>query len=129
MLFVSMILLPLVQAIFYQNPQLFVGRYLMPVLGAFACILAAGWERLNIGKWLLAKLFRIANSQLPIVLLSLFALLTPLAFLTPAYNTPISRNNQPALLTFEDVAQVTNLEANMVYLQDKEGQRPYADIR
>ncbi len=124
--FFSMVLLPLFQAIFYQNPQLFVGRYLMPALGAFACMVAAGWERLEIRDWRLGTRFSISNLQSLISFF--FALITPFAFITPAYTTPISQSNQPALLTFEDVAQVTSIDSKLVYVQDKEGQRPYADI-
>ena len=117
--FFSMALLPLVQAIFYQNPQLFVGRYLMPALGAFACIIAAGWRELGAGRANKPGLFA----------LGAFALITPFAFIAPAYSTPILRNDQPALLTFEDIAQVTHIKGELVYLQDKEGARPYADIQ
>ena len=65
--FFSMVALPLVQAVFFQTPQLFVGRYLMPALGAFACMVAVGWQRLEVGDWRLKTRLPISNlSNLPI---------------------------------------------------------------
>jgi hypothetical protein len=92
-------------------------------------MLAAGWEkweRLEIRDWRLGT--RLSISNLQSLISFFFALITPFAFITPAYTTSVSRNEQPALLTFEDIAQVTHLESKLVYVQDKEGQRPYADI-
>jgi len=129
--FVSLLLPSLYQAVFFQNPQLFVGRYLMPALGAFACIVASGlafWVhwRPALSNWLDRGLT---------AALAVFALVVPLAYLQPAYATRlVNLPPQPALLTFETsarqpVAQVLSADTAFVYLQDREGPRPYAHVR
>jgi 4-amino-4-deoxy-L-arabinose transferase-like glycosyltransferase len=186
MLGIAMMLLPGYRAIYYQDPALLPGRYLMPALAAYAGILGFGWAilGLEIGDWRLlaelrnsklivqitktkdqrletdstganslisnpksqipfretpfsslkSKMAEIQNlkSKIAVVLLALFALWVPFAYIAPAYALPHvthTGNDTPALLTFEDVAQVTAVDASSTYLNDREGARQYAHVR
>jgi hypothetical protein len=56
----------------------------------------------------------------------------PFAIIAPAYAAPAvtkTDGNVPALLTFEDVAQVTGVNASTAYLDDREGKRQYAHVQ
>ncbi|MCL4505148.1 MAG: hypothetical protein M1434_03880 [Chloroflexi bacterium] len=146
LLSIAMMLLPGYRAIFYQNPDLLPGRYLMPALAGYAGIVGFGWATLltGIGDWRLEiDRLRISNLQsrlsgirLPLpqllaVILGLFDLYVPFAYIAPAYTLPNvnkSADNAPALLTFGDLAQVTGVSAETVYLADREGQRHYAHV-
>lgn len=121
MLGIAMLLLPGYRAIYYQDPSLLPGRYLMPALTAYAGILGFGWAKIGNLK-----------SKIPVILLAAFALWVPLAYIAPAYALPhITRTGSdiPALLTFEDVAQVIAVDASTTYLNDREGARQYAHVR
>jgi 4-amino-4-deoxy-L-arabinose transferase-like glycosyltransferase len=126
---VSMMALPLYRAIYFQDPALMPGRYLMPALTAYACLLGFGWASL------LVVGYRLSNNQQPIAkavvsVLGLFALITPFAFILPRYAPGlVAQDDKPALLTFSDLVQVTNVSAHTAYLPDREGDRHYARVR
>ena len=44
---VMLMVLPLYRAIYFQDPMLMPGRYLMPALTAYACLLGFGWAIVN----------------------------------------------------------------------------------
>lgn len=123
----SMMLLPLYRALYFQSPALLAGRYLMPALGAYSCALAFGWASL-----LSAPRLRPVRPGVFAAVGLTFAVLavaTPFALLLPAYIVPVTQGAQTApLLTFEDKAQLVALDANNVYLQDSEGERQYAHV-
>jgi hypothetical protein len=128
---VAMMILPLYRAIYFQSPALLPGRYLMPALAAYACLLGFGWQEV-IGNWsLVIGRTRVANYQLPITLgLGLFALVVPFAFIAPRYAPPlVAANDRPALLTFNELVQVTDVSARTAYLPDREGNRHYARVK
>ncbi|HEY3342572.1 MAG TPA: glycosyltransferase family 39 protein, partial [Anaerolineae bacterium] len=186
MLGLAMMLLPGYRAIYYQDPALLPGRYLMPALAAYAAILGFGWAILGLEIADRRLLVELGNSKLivqivktgdqrleadshgadsyfsnpksqislrkspfsnlksriektqnvksriAVVLLALFALWVPFAYIAPAYALPhITRTGgeRPALLTFEDVAQVTAVSASTTYLNDREGARQYAHVQ
>lgn len=121
--------LPLAQALFFQNPDLFVGRYLMPALGPVALLLALGWRTLC------SRLAHRAHRFFHLALsgaLALNAIAVPIFTLGPAYYTPITHNinnnNNAALLTFDDVVQVTQVSGSSYIANDPDGQRPYARV-
>ena len=65
------------------------------------------------------------------VVLGLFALAVPFAYIAPAYAPPPLRhtsNDVTALLTIGDIAQVIDVSATATYLADREGMRHYADV-
>jgi 4-amino-4-deoxy-L-arabinose transferase-like glycosyltransferase len=130
-----MMALPLYRAIFFQDPMLMPGRYLMPALTAYACLLGFGWATLSAER---KAQNAERNDQLPITnyqsliipsALAGFALLIPFLFILPRYApTLIAANNAPALLTFGNLAQVTRATARAELLPDREGMRPYARV-
>ena len=147
MLGIAMMLLPGYRAIYYQSPALLPGRYLMPALAAYAGILGFGFWILDFGLKIRTRrtrsdepisdpkspISKIQNpkSKIVVVLLAAFALWVPFAYIAPAYAPPqITKTNSdaPALLTFEDVAQVTAVNAETTYLADREGMRQYAHV-
>jgi 4-amino-4-deoxy-L-arabinose transferase-like glycosyltransferase len=149
----AMMALPLYRAIYFQDPALMPGRYLMPALTAYAGLLGFGWAHLlAVGYWLTN------NSRDPhsdprdeerdrgqqliskaiAAGLALFALIVPFAFIQPRYAPAlISANQDPPLLTFGDpsassgqaLAQVTGVSAHTAFLPDREGMRHYARVR
>ncbi|MCL5998804.1 MAG: hypothetical protein M1546_22510 [Chloroflexi bacterium] len=117
---IAMLVLPGYRAIYYQSPALLPGRYLMPALAAYAGMLGFGWAT-----------FSLAPRALTL-LAAAFAWLVPFAYIAPAYAPPPVTHDaapRPALLTFEDVAQVTAVDATTTYLDDREGKRHYAHVR
>ena len=149
MLGVSMLLLPGYRAIYYQDPSLMPGRYLMPALAAYASLLGFGWAtlgnwrlgignmRLEIRDWRLAKMQSLIShlqspfSKISVILMAAFSLWVPFACIAPAYALPQvthTGSESPGLLTFEDVAQVTAVNASTTYLDDREGARQYAHV-
>jgi hypothetical protein len=150
----AMLLLPGYRAFFYQNPALLPGRYLMPALVAYSGMMAFGWVslgqalstsklewwqklkgRLSVGRSVIQSIIperRLHTSQVVAVAMALGVLLVPFGVIAPAYALPSIQNtpdSTPALLTFEDVAQVTSVTASTVYLSDREGMRHYAHVR
>jgi hypothetical protein len=150
---VAMLLLPTYRALFYQDPALLPGRYLLPALCAYMSVLGYGWYTLL--QSILITTDRYENGTLRIgdqvqhferydvknnllglapvmaVLCGLLVLAAPFLVIAPAYAPPPisqSPDNTPALLTFEDVAQVTRVNAEVTYLSDREGQRHYAHV-
>ena len=138
--FISMGLPSVAQAVFFQNPQLFVGRYLMPALGAVAIGIAAGWHFWSqqwkrpindAGEKHRQEVITVA----PAFALAAFALLIPFVYLRPAYAAKmVSAASPTPLLIFQTaeqqpVAEVMSVDARFVYLQDREGQRPYAQVK
>lgn len=132
----GMMALPLYRAILYQDPALMPGRYLMPALGAYVCLLAYGWraflqlagvppsprEGQRVG-WALPTTALAAG-------LMALALGTPFAMLQPAY----AANTRPptqttALLRFGGAVELANIEAQNIYLPDREGTRQYARVK
>lgn len=141
-----MMALPLYRAIFFQDPMLMPGRYLMPALTAYACLLGFGWASWGsaIGDWRFkrqeprTKTETEPKSQLPIThyplliasALALFALVVPILFILPRYTPNLTAvNDAPALLTFGDLAQVTGVSARTELLPDREGMRQYARVK
>jgi hypothetical protein len=154
LLAIAMVLLPGYRAFFYQSPTLLPGRYLMPGLVAYAGIVGFGWVllgreigrsawRLGIRDWrfeiksgflrnLQSRISNLSVSQFITVLLAVAVVLVPFGVIAPAYALPAIQktpDTTPALLTFEDVVQVTSVNAETTYLQDREGQRHYAHVR
>lgn len=150
----AMLLLPGYRAFFYQSPALLPGRYLMPALVAYSGMIAFGWislaqttrdsknellqrviGRLSVGRSVIQSSMpglRLHMSQVVTVFLALCVLLVPFGVIAPAYALPAIRNTPDtaqALLTFEDVVQVTAVTASTVYLSDREGMRHYAHVR
>ena len=144
---IAMLLLPGYRAVFYQNPDLLPGRYLMPALSGYAVLIGYGWAVLLAGlrDWRIGKRSRtpsgltsrqarapLALPQIAVVMLAIFALCVPFAFIAPAYALPAiqkTAESASALLTFGDIAQVTAVSASTTYLADREGQRHYAHVR
>ncbi|MCS7056455.1 MAG: glycosyltransferase family 39 protein [Thermoflexales bacterium] len=126
MLGLSMMLLPLYRALFYQDPALMPGRYLMPALTAYASLLGFGWSVL-IERWTAAahKLtFALAAG------LAAFALVVPFAFIWPRYQPGlIASGDNTALLTFGDLVQLVDATARTDFLPDREGMRHYARVK
>jgi len=127
-------LLPLAQALYYQSPDLFVGRYLMPTLGPVAMLLAAGLAQIADRSLLLQREGPGVRTILPIALtaiLATHALAVPIMVLRPAYYTPIIQSTNdatPVLLNFDNTVQVLSVDAEMYIANDPDGQRPYARV-
>jgi 4-amino-4-deoxy-L-arabinose transferase-like glycosyltransferase len=134
----TMMALPLYRAIYFQDPALMPGRYLMPALTAYAGLLGFGWGFIGnsvTGNWRTP----ITNYQLPVAAaLAVFALIVPFAFIRPRYAPAlVAANQDPPLLTFGDpsagsgqaLAQVTGVSAHTAFLPDREGMRHYARVR
>jgi 4-amino-4-deoxy-L-arabinose transferase-like glycosyltransferase len=136
-----MMALPLYRAIYFQDPMLMPGRYLMPALTAYACLLGFGWASLsgerssqNESKDAQVqpnKQPRITHYALPIsIALAIFALLAPFLFILPRYAPNlIAASDAPAMLTFGNLVQVTEVTARTELLPDREGMRPYARVK
>jgi 4-amino-4-deoxy-L-arabinose transferase-like glycosyltransferase len=121
MLAISMMILPLYRALFYQDPALMPGRYLMPALTAYAGLLGFGWAYLITGTRL--------RTALPVAM-GLFALAVPFAYLQPRYQpTLVQAKNVAPLLTFGDLVQLVDAAAHTALLPDREGMRQYARVR
>ncbi len=141
----AMPVLPGYRAIFYQNPDLLPGRYLMPALTAYAGILGFGvgyWvERLS--AWIERHVSprpdpasSRAARRLTLALCSVtgaWALAAPFIVIAPAYAPPpirqTSASEQPALLRLGDLAEVLAVDADVVYRSDREGMRQYVRVR
>ncbi len=115
----ALMILPTYRAIAYQDPSLLPGRYLMPSLCAYACVLGLG----------LTTLSRRALALGPV--LGAYALAIPALIFAPAYLPSLKGDDRAAqaLLTFGNAAQVTAIDARTVYLPDREGDRQYARVR
>jgi len=121
LLAISIMVLPLYRALFYQDPALMPGRYLMPALTGYAGLLGIGW-----GHWIGRARFRAA---LPVVL-GAFALAVPFAYIQPRYQPALVQvDDAPALLTFGDLVQLVDASAHVALLPDREGMRQYARVR
>ncbi|BCX04427.1 MAG: hypothetical protein KatS3mg053_2365 [Candidatus Roseilinea sp.] len=126
MLGLSMMALPLYRALFYQDPALLPGRYIMPALTAYACLLGFGWS-------VLLRRWTFAARALPYALaggLAAFALIVPFAFIQPRYRPGlIAPRGADALLTFGDLVQLVDASAQTAFLPDREGMRHYARVK
>ncbi|MFC1466115.1 MAG: hypothetical protein ACFLMY_14840 [Candidatus Brachytrichaceae bacterium NZ_4S206] len=126
MLGLAMMVLPLYRALFYQDPALMPGRYLMPALTAYAGLLGFGWSVL-IGRW------PASARKLSYALaagLATFALIVPFAFIQPRYRPGlIAPSKADALLTFGDLVQLVDATAQTAFLPDREGMRHYARVK
>jgi len=114
--------LPLYRALFYQDPALMPGRYLMPALTGYAGLLGFGWGSL-IGQVRFRAILPVA--------LGAFALIVPFAYIQPRYQPAliqVSRDASP-LLTFGDLVQLVDASAHAALLPDREGMRQYARVR
>ncbi|MCS6849272.1 MAG: hypothetical protein RMN52_16335 [Anaerolineae bacterium] len=122
----SMMVLPLYRALFYQDPALMPGRYLMPALTAYACLLGFGWSALIPQQMPAAR-------ALPYALaagLAAFALIVPFAYIQPRYRPGlIAPSDANALLTFGDLVQLVDATAQTALLPDREGMRHYARVK
>jgi 4-amino-4-deoxy-L-arabinose transferase-like glycosyltransferase len=132
----SMMALPLYRAIFFQDPALLPGRYLMPALMAYVGLLGFGWADGSKFKLVISNWMRrqppptYAITQLLIPTFAIFAFVTPFAFILPRYTPALTQSTQmPALLRFDDVAEVADVQARTVYLPDREGMRHYARVQ
>lgn len=141
----AMLVLPGYRAIFYQNPDLLPGRYLMPALTAYASLLGFGLAQwfARIGAWIERRRPAPADQPSPTpterltvglcVVAGLWALAVPLTVIAPVYAPPpVSKSQQAssdALLRFGDVAEVLAVKGDIVYRPDREGLRQYARIR
>ena len=134
--FVSLLLPSLAQAVFFpKSPNC--------SLDAISCPHSAhsrAWWRGGFAFWFHARTTLATwGNRLLSAALALFALVVPLAYLQPVYATPIVNASPasalpPTLLTFENearqpVAEFISATANFVYLQDREGPRPYAHVK
>jgi 4-amino-4-deoxy-L-arabinose transferase-like glycosyltransferase len=118
---IGMMVLPLYRALFYQDPALMPGRYLMPALTGYAGLLGFGWGSL-IGQARVRALLPIA--------LGAFALIVPFAYIQPRYQPALVRVGNPSpLLTFGDLIQLVDASASVTLLPDREGMRQYARVR
>ena len=138
---VAMMLLPAYRAIFYQNPALMPGRYLMPALTAYSALLGFGWAAIAKtadGRQQTTDNRRRATDPSHWILygltaaLGLLAIAVPVGILIPTYATPqVTKTDEttPVLLTFGDVGQLLGVSADTVYQQDREGLRQYARVR
>lgn len=126
----SMMALPLYRALFFQDPGLMPGRYLMPALTGYVGLLGFGLgfflERVSIkrpglrGRVLLAARFALAG----------VALGAPAAFIWPRYSPQFVADQRAApLLTFGDLVEVTGVSAHTALLPDREGMRHYARVQ
>lgn len=126
----AMLVLPLYRALFFQDPTLVPGRYLMPALAAYAGLLGFGW----------AAIVRAVASPRPAaeqpaliglaVALALFALITPFAFIQPRYAAALTNAPERSpLLTFGDQVELMDAAAHTALLPDREGMRQYARVR
>ncbi len=139
LLSVSVMVLPLYRALFFQDPGLMPGRYLMPALGGFTGLLGFGLGQVMVG--VSAKAARLPNplrawlEAEPLVrgfstLLAVASLLMPALWIWPRYTPRLVQPTDAApLLTFGDAVQVLEAQAHTVVLPDREGMRPYARVR
>ncbi len=120
---VAILLLPTYRAIAYQDPALLPGRYLMPALSGYAVLLAFGLQRIFGAKP--AATFALAAAA------ALWAALVPITVIAPRYRAQITApaKNDAVILRFGDVAEITQVTAETLYLQDREGPRQYARVR
>lgn len=126
MLGLAMMALPLYRALFYQDPALMPGRYLMPALTAYACLLGFGWSALMGQRGIDARKPSLALAGS----LAGFALIVPFAYLQPRYQPAlIAADETPALLTFGDLVQLVDATAQTTFLPDREGMRHYARVK
>jgi hypothetical protein len=129
----AMLLLPLYRALYFQDPSLLPGRYLMPALTAYAGLLGFGWASLGRTSadpshadirndaWL--------SSALTLAL-GLFALITPFVYIQPRYAAGMVASLPAApLLTFGGRVELTDATAETTLLPDREGMRHYARVR
>ncbi|MCS7088513.1 MAG: glycosyltransferase family 39 protein [Thermoflexales bacterium] len=138
----SVMVLPLYRALFFQDPGLMPGRYLMPALGGFVGLLGFGLSQVLVGAaeminrraqrlgqpWRLLNAWRVAVGF--VRLLALGALLMPAVWVWPRYAPRfVQRAAATPLLTFGDVVQVLETEAHTLFLPDREGMRHYARVR
>jgi hypothetical protein len=123
MLGLCMMLLPAYRAIYYQSPTLLPGRYLMPALIAYTGIIGFGWSALF--KRIPAATYALIGAFVAL------AIAVPFLIIRPAYAVSVTHTSDAAnaLLTFEDVAQVTNVSAQTVMAPDREGLRQYAHVQ
>jgi hypothetical protein len=127
---VSMLALPLYRAIYFQDPALLPGRYLMPSLTAYAIPIASGWN------FFFERLARIdprwqnvERRFLPFAL-ALFAAISPFAFITPRYSAKlIAASNEPAMINFENIVLTKGVNGQNLLLPDREGTRLYARVK
>ena len=118
--------LPLAQALFFQNPDLFVGRYLMPALGPTAMLIALGWGYLF--SWLKPRAQTTIHAGLTGALV-VQALAIPAFILSPAYYTPITQTrDSTSLLNFDNTIKVTTVSGSTFIANDPDGLRPYARV-
>ncbi|MGQ9815573.1 MAG: DUF2142 domain-containing protein [Candidatus Roseilinea sp.] len=141
----AMLVLPGYRAIFYQNPDLLPGRYLMPALTAYTALLGFGvahwFER--IGAWIdrrrplpTDQASAPTAGRLTLALCAgagMWALAVPFTVIAPAYAPPpvsqTSASDQPPLLRLGDVAEVLAVNGEVVYRSDREGLRQYVRVR
>jgi hypothetical protein len=131
MLGAAMMVLPLYRALFYQDPALLPGRYIMPALTCYAGLLGFGWASLlpagdqDRRPLLLPGLMTVA--------LAVAALIVPFAYIQPRYRPALidspGAGTAPALLTFGDLAQLVDVSAHTAFLPDREGMRHYARVK
>jgi 4-amino-4-deoxy-L-arabinose transferase-like glycosyltransferase len=131
MLGVAMMVLPLYRALFYQDPALLPGRYIMPALTCYAGLLGFGW----------ASFLPTGNRDrqpmnlpaLMAVALAAAALIVPFAYLQPRYRPALvsspGASALPTLLTFGDLVQLVDVSAHTAFLPDREGMRHYARVK
>jgi len=125
----GMMILPVYRAILYQDPALLPGRYLMPALAAYVCLMAYGWRAFLQITGLFFTAAKTITTSLALLLMAL-ALATPFAILRPAYAAGVQTQPQGAtLLTFGGAAKLVGIEAQNVYLPDREGTRQYARVK
>ncbi len=146
----AMMVLPGYRAIFYQNPDLLPGRYLMPALTAYAALLgfglAHGFER--IGVWIdrrpplpTDQVSTPTANRLSLavcIVAGLWALAVPFVVIAPVYAPPLltrtsatdkaEASGSTALLRLGDVAEVLAVDADVVYRPDREGLRQYIRV-
>ncbi len=118
----AMMALPLYRAIYFQEPALMPGRYLMPALAGYAGLLGVGWS---------AWLRRPRAALVLLAPMAAWAVVVMPAFVLPRY-TPVKvalPPDAPALLMFEDRVQVMDVRLEDALLPDREGMRPYARVR
>lgn len=131
----AMTVLPLYRAVYFQTPALMPGRYLMPGLTAYAAIVGCGWASIANAAGRrdgdTAPAPAAALAALMSVGLVLLSIATPFTLLRGSYTAGViaASDGRPALITFDDVAQVTNVHAEEIRLADREGLRPYARVK
>lgn len=114
--------LPLYRAIYFQDPYLVPGRYLLPAVSAICLLLALGLAQLTPRRWSIALLALIGSA------LFILALIVPFRYIAPAYARPALASLDKLVIKHPLSLNFGNKMELLGYDTDKEQVRPGEEI-